>query len=262
MRRQVAPRLRLAGARGVPAFRKRSGIGVGIGIGRAVSADGREGKRGWTTRCRFLGDVEACTTRAASRRERRRSRGAWRGVRDGTREIRERRRKTRASCPPTARLDRSFLVWHQSEAPRKAHKRRFSPRGARGGDAPPVLLLFRNPALDRGAARRRRGVPAHRGADASHRPSHLTVTRAIAKGTPIQSSRTGLSDWTLGERARILRNQPTSEAARKTRFQKRREVIYVPQCHTRLRASEVSRSGAHAQRRTETVVARWTARSA
>jgi len=67
--------------------------------------------------------------------------------------------------------------------------RRFSPRGARGGDAPPVLLLFRNPALDRGAARRRRGVPAHRGADASHRPSHLTVTRAIAKGTPIQSSR-------------------------------------------------------------------------
>ena len=59
--------------------------------------------------------------------------------------------------------------------------RRFSPRGARGGDAPPVLLLFRNPALDRGAARRRRGVPAHRGADASHRPSHLTVKRRSRK---------------------------------------------------------------------------------
>jgi hypothetical protein len=94
---------------------------IGVGIERAVSADGREGKRGWPMRCRFLGDVEARTTRAGSRREIRRSRGAWRGVRDGTREIRERRRKTRASCPPTARLDRSFLGWLQSEAPRKAH---------------------------------------------------------------------------------------------------------------------------------------------
>ena len=65
--------------------------------------------------------------------------------------------------------------------------RRFSPRGARGGDAPPVLLLLRHPALDRRAARRRRGGPAHPGADASHRPSHLTVKRRSRKA--IQSVR-------------------------------------------------------------------------
>ena len=59
--------------------------------------------------------------------------------------------------------------------------RRFSPRGARGGDAPPVLLLLRHPALDRRAARRRRGGPAHPGADASHRPSHLTVKKRTRK---------------------------------------------------------------------------------
>ena len=144
--------------------------------------------------------------------------------------------------------------------------RRFSPRGARGGDAPPVLLLLRHPALDRRAARRRRGGPTHRGPDASHRPSHLTVKRRSRRqsvrrrfrrrrrcifyifGTvcslPMPCSPSDVFETAL-VRSKSGRSYHTRPAP-------------PPFAHPRFRV----RGRAHAQRRTETAVARWTARSA
>ena len=147
--------------------------------------------------------------------------------------------------------------------------RRFSPRGARGGDAPPVLLLLRHPALDRRAACRRRGGPAHRGADASHRPSHLTVKRR---------SRKAIRAATFSERRRcyfytyfrhclladaVFPESPsdvfeTALVRSKSGRSYHTRPAPPPFAHPRFRV----RGRAHAQRRTETAVARWTARSA
>lgn len=148
--------------------------------------------------------------------------------------------------------------------------RRFSPRGARGGDAPPVLLLLRHPALDRRAARRRRGGPTHRGPDASHRPSHLTVKRRSRRQSVRRRfrRRRRCIFYIFGTVCSEMHTVPRPTFSRRHSFVPKAGDLIVLTGHTRPAPPPFAhprfrvRGRAHAQRRTETAVARWTARSA
>ena len=168
--------------------------------------------------------------------------------------------------PPT--LCRPIVPRMAPERGSEKSARRFSPRGARGGDAPPVLLLLRHPALDRRAARRRRGGPAHPGADASHRPSHLTVKRrsrkAIRAATFSEATTIRCYFYIFGTVCSLPMPCSPSDVFETALVRSKSGRSYhtrpapPPFAHPRFRV----RGRAHAQRRTETAVARWTARSA
>ena len=171
-RRACVWRARAASLREEDDGRRRSSRN-GVSAARSERRDG-------ILRHRSFEGVRNAPTRAGSR-HRDAAREKCGVVRTTSRAKRERVGERRALRVLRPRLCRPIVTPLAPERTQRKSARRFSTRGARGGDAPHSLLSLRYPALDRRAARRRRNGLTHRGGGASHRPSRLTVTMRSRK---------------------------------------------------------------------------------